>query len=105
MPTPRIFVCNNKRERPLSCGLRTNARSLTDHLKNRLQQSESAADYEVIHSRCLGRCPQGPVLGIIPENAWYTYADENDIDEIVTEHLEQGRRVERLSLRRPAPGN
>ncbi|HSM21300.1 MAG TPA: (2Fe-2S) ferredoxin domain-containing protein, partial [Rubrivivax sp.] len=29
---------------------------------------------------------------------WYTYVDKSDIDEIVDQHLKQGRVVERLLL-------
>ncbi len=47
---------------------------------------------------CLDRCDLGPVLVIYPEAVWYTYIDEEDIDEIFTEHLQNGRIVERLRL-------
>ena len=29
---------------------------------------------------------------------WYTYVDESDIDEIIEEHLQNGRIVERLRM-------
>ena len=47
---------------------------------------------------CLDRCALGPVLVIYPEETWYTYVDESDIDEIVEEHLVHGRVVERLKV-------
>ena len=47
---------------------------------------------------CLDRCELGPVLVIYPEETWYTYVDESDIDEIVEEHLVHGRVVERLKV-------
>ena len=46
----------------------------------------------------LDRCELGPVLVIYPEETWYTYVDESDIDEIVEEHLVHGRVVERLKV-------
>jgi (2Fe-2S) ferredoxin len=45
---------------------------------------------------CLDRCDVGPVMVIYPEDTWYTYVDEQDIDEIIEEHLLNGRKVERL---------
>lgn len=102
MPTTRIFVCNNKREEPISCGLRRDASAAADHLKSRLSDC-TVAGVEVYKSRCLGHCPQGPVLAVMPGNNWYTYQDESDLDEIVSEHLENGRPVERLSLNRKTP--
>ena len=47
---------------------------------------------------CLDRCEQGPVLVVYPEAVWYTYVDRDDIDEIVEEHLVNGRVVERLRV-------
>ncbi len=47
---------------------------------------------------CLDRCNEGPVLVIYPEAVWYTYVDREDVDEIVSEHLQHGRVVERLKI-------
>jgi len=47
---------------------------------------------------CLGRCEKGPVVVIYPEGIWYTWIDEEDIDEIIEQHLQQGNIVERLRL-------
>ena len=47
---------------------------------------------------CLGRCDDGPVLVVYPDNVWYTYLDEEDVDEIIDQHLVHGRIVERLRL-------
>jgi (2Fe-2S) ferredoxin len=35
---------------------------------------------------------------VYPEAVWYTYVDKADIDEIIQEHLVNGRVVERLRL-------
>ncbi len=47
---------------------------------------------------CLDRCDEGPVIVIYPEAVWYTYVDKEDIDEIISEHLQNGRIVERLRI-------
>jgi len=47
---------------------------------------------------CLNRCSEGPVMVVYPEGVWYTYVDQEDIDEIIDEHLTGGRVVERLKL-------
>ena len=49
-------------------------------------------------SGCLDRCEQGPALVVYPEGVWYTYIDEDDVDEIIDSHLVNGREVERLKL-------
>jgi (2Fe-2S) ferredoxin len=47
---------------------------------------------------CLDRCAEGPVIVVYPEEIWYTYVDKDDIDEIIEEHLVNGRVVERLRI-------
>jgi (2Fe-2S) ferredoxin len=46
----------------------------------------------------MDRCELGPVMVIYPEAVWYTYVDREDIDEIIEEHLQNGRVVERLRI-------
>jgi (2Fe-2S) ferredoxin len=40
----------------------------------------------------------GPVLVVYPDNVWYTLVDKSDVDEIISEHLQNGRVVERLKI-------
>ena len=49
-------------------------------------------------SGCLDRCEEGPVCVVYPEGTWYTYIDEQDIEEIVENHLVGGKVVKRLLL-------
>lgn len=52
----------------------------------------------VNNAGCLDRCDEGPVIVIYPEGVWYTYVDKDDIDEIISEHLQHGRIVQRLKI-------
>jgi (2Fe-2S) ferredoxin len=45
----------------------------------------------------------GPVAVVYPEAVWYTFVDNEDIDEIVESHLKNGKVVDRL-LVPPAMG-
>ena len=47
---------------------------------------------------CLDRCAGGPVAVVYPEAVWYTYVDQQDIEEIVQVHLKGGQVVDRLVL-------
>jgi (2Fe-2S) ferredoxin len=38
------------------------------------------------------------VVVVYPDDVWYAYVDEQDIDEIIDEHLVNGRVVERLRI-------
>ena len=53
----------------------------------------------VSESRCLGRCEHGPVAVVYPDNVWYQYIDEDDVDEIIAEHLIGGNAVKRLQIK------
>ena len=48
---------------------------------------------------CLDRCDVGPVIVIYPQNIWYTYLDEEDIDEIIDSLMSDGATVERLLIK------
>ena len=52
----------------------------------------------VNNAGCLDRCEEGPVMVVYPEEVWYHYQNEADVDEIISEHLQGGRVVERLQI-------
>ncbi|MDX1455274.1 MAG: (2Fe-2S) ferredoxin domain-containing protein [Gammaproteobacteria bacterium] len=96
------FFCTNVRDegaaRP-SCG-RCGSDALRAYLKEKVKTADlnGPGAIRVNKSGCLDRCEEGPVLVIYPEATWYTYVDEEDLDEIFEEHLVHGRVVERLKL-------
>ncbi len=53
---------------------------------------------------CHGFCEQGPVVIIDPDDIFYTRVTLNDIPEIVTSHLRDGKPVERLYYKDPVTG-
>jgi (2Fe-2S) ferredoxin len=48
---------------------------------------------------CLDRCDLGPVMVIYPQAIWYTYLDEEDIDEIIESLLSDSKPIKRLRLK------
>ncbi len=50
-------------------------------------------------SGCLSQCGHGPMVVVYPEGVWYSGVTVDDVDEIVEEHLVNGRPVERLLYR------
>jgi (2Fe-2S) ferredoxin len=74
---------------------------MRDYVKDKVKALGLSSDAHPIRinaAGCLGRCDEGPVLVVYPEGVWYTYVDESDIDEIIEEHLKNGRVVERLKI-------
>ena len=57
-----------------------------------------AGKLRVNSAGCLDRCEEGPTCVVYPEGVWYTYVDEEDIDEIIESHLIEGKPVERLKI-------
>jgi len=95
-----IFFCCNQRDDDQACCANFDARRFRDYMKQRLKELglHGEGQMRVNIAGCLGRCAEGPTLVIYPQETWYTYVDEEDIDEIITTHLQQGQIVERLKI-------
>ncbi len=76
------------------------AQTLRDYTKSRVKQLKLSGPgkVRVNTAGCLDRCDEGPVAVVYPEGVWYSYVDQEDIDEIISEHLQNGRIVERLRI-------
>jgi (2Fe-2S) ferredoxin len=95
-----VFFCLNQRSNGEACCAQHDAQAAFDHCKS-LVKAEGLAGpggVRINKAGCLDRCAGGPVAVVYPEAVWYTYVDHSDIDEIVAEHLKNGRVVERLLL-------
>lgn len=47
-------------------------------------------------ARCLGQCGNGPIMVIYPEGVWYGHVGPREAEEIVRDHLMNGKPVPRL---------
>lgn len=95
-----VFFCTNQRDDGAKCCGAMGGQKMRDHLKRKVKQLDmnGPGKCRINSAGCLDRCDQGPLLVIYPEGTWYTYVDEHDIDEILSEHLQHGRIVERLKI-------
>ena len=95
-----VFFCTNLRDDGSACCQQFDARAMRDYAKQRSKELDLAGPGKVrINTAgCLDRCQEGPVIVIYPEGVWYTYVDHTDVDEIIEEHLLNGRLVERLRI-------
>ena len=95
-----VFFCTNKREGNEACCEDASATRLRQYAKNRIKQLglSGKGAIRINSAGCLDRCSEGPVVVVYPDETWYTYVDEQDIDEIIEEHLQNGRKVERLRI-------
>lgn len=95
-----VFFCCNQRTDGRECCNDKGATRLRDYAKQRSKELKLAGPNRarINQAGCMDRCGQGPVMVVYPEGVWYRYADEKDIDEILEQHLKNGRVVERLKI-------
>jgi (2Fe-2S) ferredoxin len=95
-----VFFCCNQREPGATCCNNHGAQALRDYAKDRVKELKlkGKGGVRVNSAGCMDRCDEGPVIAVYPEGVWYTYVDKSDIDEIVDEHLVNGRVVARLRI-------
>lgn len=65
-------------------------------LENELAHHKLSEEVKVIKTGCFGLCALGPIMVVYPEGAFYSRVKQEDIPEIVEEHLLKGRVVKRL---------
>ena len=95
-----IFFCLNQRSNGEACCADHDAQAAFDHCKSKVKAANLAGPggVRVNKAGCLDRCAGGPVAVVYPDETWYTFVDNTDIDEIVESHLKNGQPVERLRL-------
>ena len=95
-----VFFCTNLRADGSNCCQRFDAQAMRDYAKKRCKDLglTGKGKVRINTAGCLDRCAEGPVLVIYPDDVWYSYVDQEDIDEIIDEHLCADRPVERLKI-------
>lgn len=95
-----VFFCTNQRENGTACCQNHDAQAMRDYAKDRVKQLKLSGrgKCRINNAGCMDRCGQGPVIAVYPEGVWYSYKNREDIDEIIREHLQNDRIVERLKI-------
>jgi (2Fe-2S) ferredoxin len=96
-----VFFCTNQRAGGEACCNNFGASHMRDYMKEKVKSLNLSNDHNRIRinsAGCMNRCDEGPAIVIYPEGVWYTWVDESDVDEIIEQHLEHGRVVERLRI-------
>ena len=69
---------------------------LSEKLAEELKAKGLDQEIKIVLTGCFGLCALGPIMIVYPEGTFYSRVTLDDIPEIVSEHLEKGRIVERL---------
>ena len=95
-----VFFCCNQRGEGESCCNSLGATEAQTYAKDRIAELKLKGKGKVRINKagCMDRCDDGPVIGVYPEEVWYHYVDKEDVEEIIQEHLLNGRVVERLKI-------
>ena len=95
-----IFICINERkgDDKRGCCSSLGSLDLLDHMKGRVHELGLKKKIRVNKAGCLDACAQGPTLVVYPDGVWYAPRTKEDMDEILTEHLQNDRPVERLVI-------
>ncbi len=93
-----VFFCLNQREKGEDCCNNHGATAARLHAKERIKSLGLDDRIRINSAGCLGRCGEGPVIVVYPEETWYTYVDIEDVDEIIDSHLIRNEVVSRLKI-------
>jgi len=98
-----VFFCTNDREDTGPCCQRFNTREMRKYVKNKCKKLgiHEEGKIRINSAGCMGRCNEGPIIVIYPEGIWYTFVDEDDLNEIIEQHFLKGQIVKRLQLQNP----
>ena len=94
-----LFCCTNRRPdgHKSGCCASKGSEDLRNYMKKRAKEM-GMDDVRINGAGCLGRCENGPTVVIYPEGIWYSPKNEADCDEILAQHLQAGRMVDRLKI-------
>ena len=69
---------------------------IIDRLEKEIAANGLSEEVGVVKTGCFGLCALGPIMIVYSEGTFYSMVQEDDIPEIVAEHLLKGRVVTRL---------
>jgi len=95
-----FFVCTNTRP-PIakpSCGAST-GHELFACFQELIAKNGWQEKVAVNATSCLGPCESGPVVVIYPAGVWYAGVQPDDAEELLQNHVIQGKKVRRLVMR------
>ena len=91
---------NLVRSHVLICGgtgcTSSGSHKLMEHFEKAIKEKGLENEVRVVRTGCFGLCEMGPVVVVYPEGAFYARVKEENVDEIVSEHLMKGRVVTSL---------
>ena len=95
-----LFVCTNERAPGHARGscARKGSQDLVPAFKQALKDRGLKRTMRAQKAGCIDYCEAGCTVAVWPDGVFYGGVTLEDVEEIVTEHLEHGRPVDRLRI-------
>jgi (2Fe-2S) ferredoxin len=95
-----LFICNNDRgpDNPKGCCASAGSPALLDYMKKRVHELGLKGIVRINKAGCLDACQYGPSMVVYPDDTWYAPRTNEDMEEILQEHVQNNRIVDRLVI-------
>ena len=95
-----IFVCINQRPpgHPKGDCASKGSRAVFQKFQEETEKRRLWDSVMVNGTTCLGPCGTGPTVVVYPEGVWYGKVSVQDVEEIMDQHILEGKPVQRLLL-------
>lgn len=93
-------ILDGYRKHVLVCGgtgcTSSGSKKILETLEREIEKHGLQNEIGIVKTGCFGLCALGPIMIVYPEGSFYSMVKEEDIPEIVAEHLANGKVVTRL---------
>ncbi len=93
-------ILDGFRKHVLVCGgtgcTSSGSKKILEALEREIKKNGLENEIGIVKTGCFGLCALGPIMIVYPEGSFYSMVKEEDIPEIVEEHLAHGKVVTRL---------
>ena len=82
----QLFLCNGK-----SC-IRNGAEGITKAIRDEIRQMNAEHDIHTTKTLCNGKCQEGPIVIVYPDDVWYGGVNEDKGRMLIQEMIENMER-------------
>jgi len=99
-PKYHIFVCTSCRingQQKGYCHTKGSVDIVTKFMEE-VEDRDLGGEVMITNTGCFGICNDGPIVVVYPQGVWYGAVSEEDVEEIIESHIENGKIVKRLLI-------
>ncbi len=99
-PKYHVFICTSCRINGMQKGFcySKGSTGIVQRFMEEIEDRDLSSEVMITNTGCFGICDKGSIIVIYPEGTWYGNVTLDDVEEIVSVHLEGGEKVERLLI-------